>query len=56
MPREEPEINCPRCGKHHVLATLEFCVDCRPEWEQLKESVIREAKAGFIADWDEDKN
>ena len=49
-------INCPRCGKSHVIASFEFCFECRKEWEPLKEQTLKELKADFIADWDEDKS
>ena len=55
MSRIISEINCPRCGRKGVIAELEFCFDCRKEWEPLKEQTLRELKAGFIADWNEDK-
>ena len=53
--RTEHLINCPRCGKSHVIESFEFCIDCRKEWEPLKEQTLKELKAGFIADWKEEK-
>ena len=43
--------DCKRCGRKYVAFPSEFCIDCQKRFDEL----ISELKAGFIADWKEEK-